>query len=110
MEISKIQNNYSFKGLNYKQVCPDVVKRLIKPQRYALEDLAKDFDITLKSSSYMRKAKHFQTPTPSLDITITPKDEIYSNIPVSQNTMLLSKETESEDLFDLIKTIIRNVF
>ena len=112
MQISKLQNNYnnSFRGLDYKKVLPQDVKKYIKPYLQDFKNLAEDVNIELVSGTYMQKSKTFMTPRPTISINITPKDEFICEIPSSKHTMILSNTTESEDLFDLVKTIVRNIF
>ena len=107
--LKKLQNNYnnSFRGLDYKKVLPQDVKKYIKPYLQDFKNLAEDVNIELVSGTYMQNLKTFKTPRPAISINITP---FICEIPSSKHTMILSNATESEDLFDLVKTIVRNIF
>lgn len=109
MKVSN-RNNIAFNGLYLKNISQQDMKKIIKPNLAALKDFAKDNDITLSSGSILEVHKTFTSPRPTIDISITPKENYRTSVANIKQSMIVNYETGKEDLFDLIKTTIRNLF
>ena len=112
MKILGIQNNTAFKGINIDRNIRQIdMKKIIKPCMDSLKDISNGYNINSKSTSVLMHGKNHVSPRPAIDITITPKNESDAYICISKQTMpIRDYETDSETLFDIIKSTIRNIF
>ena len=114
MRINKIQNNnQSFKSItvekkNLRQID---MKKIIRPCLDSLREITDGYDITLKSCSVNQTGRNFISPRPAIEISIEPKIQSDKYISSAKLKMpIFDYETDSETLFDTIKSTIRNVF
>ena len=98
MKISKVNQCYcTFKALNTSKVSTRHMREVVQPCMDGLNDLAKKYDITLKSSNLVvKKGRDYEITKPIINVSIMPQ--------------VIKKKSNSEELLGTYNLVARTSF